>query len=246
MGRSQVKRNQSARGRGRGGRGGGAGGGGRGGREGGRRQHKAGVDISKLGDNSFRYTTNKTSSTSGGGDAYDGLLDDINFISSDGGFGEYYGDSHFTTYNDGEDELSSATAALALSNNKSNQQHQNEDWMTIDINALDKCLKQIPIHERLKIPRHIGKHLEDRYDIDGGGGGRKKTLAELREEAKCISAVQDEQLDAVLEKKKSAQVEKSIVEKEDSKAKRKEDASAGDVGDEEEEDLDAWLDDMIG
>jgi hypothetical protein len=57
------------------------------------------------------------------------------------------------------------------------------DWMRIDIAALDGCLRRAPIHERLKLPRHVGEHLEGRYGVGsgsgsgGGGRGRTKTLA---------------------------------------------------------------------
>ncbi len=44
----------------------------------------------------------------------------------------------------------------------------------------------MPIHEHLGLPRHVGEHLEGRYGINSGSGGRKKTLAELREESRCV------------------------------------------------------------
>ena len=255
MGRSQVKRNQAARGRGRGrgsgGRGDGSSSGGGGGRSNSRRRYKA--DPSKLGDNSFRYdnSTNKTS-PSGGGDYYDGLLDDINFIPS--GLGEVYSDTQL--YNEEEELadaiLSSATAALTLSkkgnasnNSNSSQQYQNEvaeDWMKIDIKALDTCLKQIPIHERLKLPRHIGKHLEERYGVDGDGGKvRTKTLAELREESKCIIAESDEPLLDAASKKDEVEVGNDSAKVQLENTNNTEDGGA----DDEDEDLEAWLDDMI-
>lgn len=149
MGRSQVKRNQAARGRGRGGRGGS---GGRG-SSGQPTRRKKGGDLSKLGDNSFRYDRSSTANTSSSGDdVYDGLLDDINLLPS-AGLSEFYGDEE-------EDDLLPTIASLSLSSNNNKQQNVNnkvaEDWMSIDIKALDKCLKQIPLHERLKIPKHIG------------------------------------------------------------------------------------------
>lgn len=259
MGRSQVKRNQAARGRGRGrgsgGRGDGSSSGGGGGRSNSRRRYKA--DPSKLGDNSFRYekssSLNKASDDGDGGDDYyDGLLDDINFIPS--GLGEVYSDTQL--YNEEEELadaiLSSATAALTLSkkgnasnNSNSSQQYQNEvaeDWMKIDIKALDTCLKQIPIHERLKLPRHIGKHLEERYGVDGDGGkGRTKTLAELREESKCIIAESDEPLLDDASKKDEVEVGNDSAKVQLENTNNTEDGGA----DDEDEDLEAWLDDMI-
>ena len=285
MGRSQVLRNRT-RGRGRGGRGGGGreGGAGRGGSlSNTSRRHKGGMDPSKLGDNSFRYERNNNSNNvasddKGGGGRYDGLLDDINFMSSGvGGVGEYYGDSHYAPNDNGEEDLvdaillSSATAALSLSSEKSNEkrdmnhQQQNKDktvvenWMTIDIKALDKCMKQIPIHERLKLPRHVGRHLEDMYGVGTpssgggeGGGARKKTLAQLREESKCIASKEEEEESKIessneeLQSSESDALPQNDSEKVEDKIPDGRDADNNAIDDdEEEEDLDAWLDDMI-
>ena len=58
--------------------------------------------------------------------------------------------------------------------------------MYIDVKALDECLARIPMHERLKLPYHVGRHLENAYRANGIAGreGRKKKMAELREEWK--------------------------------------------------------------
>lgn len=222
MGRSQVKRNQAARGRGRGGRGG-SGGKGSGNQT--SRRKKVG-DLSKLGDNSFRYDRSSTAAnTSSGDDVYDGLLDDINLLPS-AGLSEYFGDKE-------EDDLSSITASFSLSSSLNNKQ-QNinnkvaEDWMSIDIKELDKCLKQIPLHERLKIPKHIGDYLQDKYyNVE-----QKKTLAQLREEAKvCIP--EEEEIQEVEDISKKNEVVKQQHDNEDN------------VSEEEDEDLESWLDDMI-
>ena len=222
MGRSQVKRNQAARGRGRGGRGGS--GGGRGGQS---RRKKGGGDLSKLGDNSFRYDRSSTANTSSGDDVYDGLLDDINLLPS-AGLSEFYGDEE-------EDVLLPTIASLSLSSNNNKQQNVNntvkEDWMSIDIKALDKCLKQIPLHERLKIPKHIGDYLQDKYYNDGVE--HKKTVAQLREDAKCI----------VPEEEEIQEVEEEISKK--SKVVRQQHDNEDNVSEEEDEDLESWLDDMI-
>ena len=72
--------------------------------------------------------------------------------------------------------------------------HEGEDladWMRIDLAALDACLRRLPMHERLRLPRHVGEHLERTYGVDPYGGGRKKTLAELREESRCVVVVDD-------------------------------------------------------
>ncbi|KAL7541329.1 hypothetical protein ACHAXR_010819 [Thalassiosira sp. AJA248-18] len=256
MGRSQVLRNR-ARGRpgqGRGGRGAGRGrsdtGGGRS-----SSRHKGGADPRKLGDNAFRFQRS-TSSTSAGGNDYDGLLDDINFMPTGGGLGEYYGDSHYAANKEEEDladaTLSAATEALASSEKEKMNRQQNdevvENWMSIDIKALDKCMKQISIHERLKVPRHIGKHLENMYGVDGGGGGRKKTLAELREESKCM-IVEEESRQVASSQPQSDKEEVQAKQSDSAKIQHDkmnniDDASDGNA-DDEEEDLDAWLDDMI-
>ena len=224
MGRSQVKRNQAARGRGRGGRGG-SGGKGSGGQT--SRRKKVG-DLSKLGDNSFRYDRSSTTNTSSSDDAYDGLLDDINLLPS-AGLSEYYGDEE-------EDDLSSIAASLSLSSLNNKQQNANnkvaEDWMSIDIKALNKCLKQIPLHERLKIPKHIGDYLQDKYYNDDVE--HKKTIAQLREESKCVILEEEEILHEVEEETpKNNESLKLVDDDEDN------------VSEEEDEDLESWLDDMI-
>mmetsp|Transcript_12852 Transcript_12852/g.23101 ORF Transcript_12852/g.23101 Transcript_12852/m.23101 type:complete len:248 (-) Transcript_12852:240-983(-) len=246
MGRSQVQRNR-ARGRpGQGGRGRGGGSGrGSGSDSGGRgsssssstRRHKGGVDPCKLGSNDFRYERSTSNTSGGGGDNryshYDGLLDDINFMPT-GGLGEYYGDSHIGME---EEDLAvatlSATAALKTSSSIGDQTNNSEDWMSIDVKSLDKCLQQIPIHERLKLPHHIGKHLENSYG-GGKGGGRKKTLAELREEVE-FAHVEDEP--------------NNIEKEEENVTNTMQDGNMNndesDADEDEDEDLDAWLDDMI-
>jgi len=223
MGRSQVKRNQAARGRGRGGRGGSGGKG-----SGAQTSRRKGSDLSKLGDNSFRYDRSSTSNYNSSGDnAYDGLLDDINLLPS-AGLSEFYGHEE-------EDDLSSIAASLSLSSLNNKQQNTNnkvaEDWMSIDIKALDKCLKQIPLHERLKIPKHIGDYLQDKYYNDDVE--HKKTIAQLREESKCIIPEEEEIQVAEEEISEKNEVSKQQRDNEDT------------VSEEEDEDLESWLDDMI-
>jgi len=236
-----------------------------------------------LGTNDFRYERSGGGGnidSGGGSDAhYDGLLDDIHFMSSGiqgRGMGEYYGDSHYAASMEEEDLadatlLSAASAASALSagmNQRRNEQQQHqknisdeaaEDWMSIDIKALDKCLKQIPIHERLKLPYHIGMHLENMYGLDTGvGGGRKKTLAELREEAKCV-IVDNGMPDPVVSSGESESAKekaaKEIIPGQNDKSESdiQRDKVGGDNNDDpnaaeddnDGEDLEAWLDDMI-
>lgn len=243
MGRSQVQRNR-ARGRpGQGGRGRGSGSG-RGSDSGGRgsssssssstRRHKGGADPRKLGNNDFRYERSTSNTSGGGGNGYshyDSILDDINFMPT-GGLGEYYGDSHIGME---EEDLAvatlSATAALTSSSSKGDQTENAEDWMTIDVKALDKCLQQIPIHERLKLPHHIGEHLENAYG-GGRGGGRKKTLAELREEAEFAHVESEPDNFEKEEENVTNTMQDGNMNNDDSDA-------------DEDEDLDAWLDDMI-
>ena len=144
------------------------------------------------------------------------------------------------------------------------------DWMRIDIAALDGCLRRAPIHERLKLPRHVGEHLEGRYGVGsgsgsgGGGRGRTKTLAELREESRCVFDVHATELDdrhRVREQVGDGDSSRTVgggdrtmatkKEKEEgdstARASRSDDEHDADdeEEEEEEEDLEAWLDDMI-
>ncbi len=274
MGRSQVIRNrthgrpgQQGRGRGSAGRGGSAGG--RGGRSSRHINNKGGGDPSRLGDNSFRYrSSNADADGSDRGDGnYDGLLDDINFNLSSGGYGDYYGSSHYDAINE-EEELADATisalfnSSLHRSNNTqlSNSTTSNtensintilegstEDYLSIDISSLSKCLQQLPIHTMLNVPWHVGRHLEEMYG-QSSGSGRKKTLAELREDARCTVG----EIDAGVGKggESSADVMKEANAKSSSQStsiERDSNTDKGGGGDEEdEEDLEAWLDDMIG
>ncbi len=110
----------------------------------------------------------------------------------------------------------------------------------MDVQALTACLKQLPLHERLDVPYHVGKHIESRYGADNIGG--KKTLAELREESKCI-ILGNETVD---EKQNSSEAKVNSEAHEDdnqNSSDTKEDK--GDDDGDDEDDLDAWLDDMI-
>ena len=183
-----------------------------------------------MGDNSFRYydrSSTTANTSSGDNNAYDGLLDDINLLPS-AGLSEFYGDEE-------EDDLSSITASLSLSSNNKQQNVNNkvaEDWMSIDIKALDKCLKQIPLHDRLKIPKNIGDYLQDKYYNDDVE--HKKTIAQLREESKCVILEEEEILHEVEEETpKNNESLKLVDDDEDN------------VSEEEDEDLESWLDDMI-
>lgn len=187
MGRSQVQRNKAHGRPGTKGRGAGRGRGGP--QKSTRGKHQ---DLSKLGDNSYRFeNTSKENTTEDFVDSYDGLLDAINISS---GFIEH--DEFFEESPVGQGE---------------------SDYLSIDVAALAKCLEQLPIAERLNIPQHVGEHLEEMY-----GGVRKKTLGEMREDAK--SSMADGNTKAVAK-----------VTSDETKA-----AVAGD-----EDDLEAWLDDMI-
>eukprot|EP00986_Skeletonema_menzelii_P007908 scaffold3165_cov137-Skeletonema_menzelii.AAC.2 len=215
MGRSQVERNRI---KGRpGGRGrGGGGGGGRGGRS----SRRSGPDPRTLGDNAFRYErTNRSKDTVLDDGSSDMLLDDFNtglLLGSD-----YHGASHYELQEDDYDNIVSSF------------EKGDNDWMAVDVQALTKCLKQLPIHERLDIPYHVGRHIESRYGTDRAAGG-KKTLAELREESKCI--VNNETVDDEIDANNNSP---EIME---TKAN---DVDNNDGDDDDEDDLDAWLDDMI-
>lgn len=184
MGRSQVQRNKThgRPGQGRGGRGGP----GRGDKISRKRQ-----DLSKLGDNSYRFEN--TSAATDAIDEYDGLLDAI----------------HLSSYVEPDNIL-----------DESYEQH---DYLSIDLAGMAKCLEQLPIADRLKLPQHVGRHLEEMY-----GGVRKKTLAELREDALVQADVETNNDEVSGEPSKdAAEVSTSGDDKKD------------------EDDLEAWLDDMI-
>ncbi len=227
MGRSQVERNRIKGRPGRGGRGrGSGGGGGRGRGSGGGGKKRSGPDPRTLGDNAFRYErTNHTSSKDDGGNNSDMLLlDDYNtglLLGSD-----YYGASHYDMQQEEEEEYTTI-----LPNSSENS--PNDSWMAVDISALTTCLKQLPLHERLDVPYHVGMHIESRYGADTAAAG-KKTLAELREESKCIVVSNDETVD-----------DKNIISS-DTKDDKADDSGDNDGdNDEDDDDLDAWLDDMI-
>ena len=236
MGRSQVQRNRALgrpgqQGRGRGsGRGGGSG----------RTSSSRRPDPRTLGDNAFRFERAKINTDevdAGGDEYYDGLLDDINFMSSGGG-GEYFGPSYDNAKSEEEDFVDNLDGEVT-------------DCWSVDIQSLAHCLSQIPLHERLNVPRHIGQHLQNMY---GDMGSRKKTLAELREESKCVVSntiphKMERQITNNLEGDPlpkediiSEQVDSAIQTVGGGKHENVEEACGGE---EEEEDLEAWLDDMI-
>ena len=151
-------------------------------------------DLSKLGDNSHRFQN--TSPDLNTSSEYDGLLDDINFsgyIEPDDLFGDV-----------------DTPRDLVV-----------EDYLSVDVAGLAQCLERLPIADRLNLPEHVGKHLEDTY-----GGVRKKTLAELREEAKVQVA------DEISERTGTTQHQQGATKVEGSCTV-------------DEDDLEAWLDDMI-
>ena len=246
MERNRIKGRPGGRGRG-GGSGGRVGGGGGGGRS--NHTKRSGPDPSTLGDNAFRFERNRQKdNTDGNSDQHDHggimLLDDFNtglLLGSD-----YYGASHYDVQEDNYEGGDTATSLLyqqkKTTTSSSSRENSDNDWMSIDIQAMSDCLKQLPIHGRLDVPYHVGKHIESRYG--GGGGAGKKTLAELREESKCI--VKSDNYDVTSMKRSSVEdvpkvEEEAVTNKSTSKTKE---PKAGD-NDDDEDDLDAWLDDMI-
>ena len=243
MGRSQVERNRIKGRPGRGGRGRGGGsssGGGRGGgggRSSSNNKRRSGPDPRTLGDNAFRFERrNKDTSNNDDGSSSDMLLDDFNtglLLGSD-----YYGASHYDLQEDDYNNEGGTTTSFENSSDN--------DWMSVDVQALTACLKQLPIHERLDVPYHVGKHIESRYGIDNAAtAGGKKTLAELREESKCIVnndvdyGITNSADDLPTVEEVDTNTNQNSSETEEAKA----DNSGGDEDD--EDDLDAWLDDMI-
>lgn len=238
MGRSQVERNRV---KGRPGSKGGRGGRGDGRDGGGGRQKRSGPNSRTLGDNSFRFE--RRSRQKNVDDDDDMMLsDDLNslFIGSD-----YVGAAHYDLQEkeeEGEDTINSSLfqqTLLSLSDDIIDNY-----WMSIDIQSLSACFKKLPIHERLDVPYHVGKILECRYGGMVVGQSRKKTLAELREESKCI--VSGDGATGSMKNSTHGDVqkedEKSITDISNICVKEK-DSASGNSGD--EDDLDAWLDDMI-
>jgi hypothetical protein len=220
MGRSQVERNRAARG----GRGAGRGGGG-GGRG---RRHKQKIFVD--GDNSFRYINTTTDDDGAAAAAGDDNNDDdytswlFDDSANDGGFNFLGGgdedDDDIVVGNDSEGRLvTEILRSIAVGSSKQKQdsnkaiENTKINITSIDIQQLNACLKQIPIHQRLRLPHYIGRHLEDRYGLGVGTSGRggitrddskmmkKKTLGQLREESRCI--VRDEDDDEEFEHRKN-------------------------------------------
>mmetsp|Transcript_1017 Transcript_1017/g.1711 ORF Transcript_1017/g.1711 Transcript_1017/m.1711 type:complete len:230 (-) Transcript_1017:52-741(-) len=228
MGRSQVERNRIKGRPGRGGRGRGGGSGSSGGRGGGggrssSNKRRSGPDPRTLGDNAFRFERRNKDTSNDDDGSSDMLLDDFNtglLLGSD-----YYGASHYDLQEDDYNNEGETTTSFENSTDN--------DWMSVDVQALTACLKQLPIHERLNVPYHVGKHIESRYGIDNAAAaGGKKTLAELREESKCIDALPTVEEVDTNTNQNSSEIEEA-----------KADNNDGDEDD--EDDLDAWLDDMI-
>lgn len=284
MGRSQVERNRAARG-GRGaGRGGGGGGGGRG------RRHKQKIIVD--GDNSFRYI-NTTNDDDGAAAAAGDDNNDDDFTSwlfddsaNDGGFNFLGGggeDDDIVVGNDSEGRLvTEILRSIAVGSSKQKQdsnkgiENTRINIMSIDIQQLNACLKQIPIHQRLRLPHYIGRHLEDRYGLVGvgssvGNSQMKKTLAQLREESRCIVRDDDEEYrkmntDGTIEKKSEdlSVTASSFAGGDDEKHRWGQEGDASEITtsgvvvgvalpepiakdneDDDDKDLEAWLDDMI-
>ena len=262
MGRDQVKRNQAARGRGRcgaGGRGGGGGGG-----AGGKTNSRSGTGKSSsssalsLGDNSHRYDHRSSRSCIDVGvDEHENDDDDGRMEAFDAAFAHYDASPSSLTRHD-DDSLDFFADSAPTTHNNTDRNVGNDDetrarnsWMEIDIKALDKCLRQhIPLHDRLHVPIHIASHVEERYGVTSN---RKKTLAELREESKCIVVQHDDDgcasssiIETISECSNHdeftniVQVDGGINEKDE--ADKDDD---NDDDDDDDEDLEAWLDDVI-
>jgi hypothetical protein len=211
MGRSQVQRNKT---HGRPGQGRGRGRGGSAGRD---RQRQGSGDVTKLGDNSFRYDNSTVVGSKYQDDDYDGLLDAINDL------GDYSALEYGIDGGDQDDLFGMTT------NNEDTAKWNSNDYLYIDIAGLSKCLEQLPIHERLDLPMHVGKHLEDMY-----GGVRKKTLAELREDANVTSVAIETSIALAVDDLNSTRVTENHTETQKNEGAH-----------DDEEDLEAWLDNMI-
>mmetsp|Transcript_12911 Transcript_12911/g.26129 ORF Transcript_12911/g.26129 Transcript_12911/m.26129 type:complete len:285 (-) Transcript_12911:47-901(-) len=193
MGRSQVLRNRT-HGRPGQGRGRGRGGGGGRGRSHNNHHKRRGPDTKTLGDNSFRYQ--RHGGDGGTDDDNDGeegifshgdggsLLDAFDPSTGIGGGYTYLGPAHDTATGRLDDGFDSISLGHDYDPNIDSLPMETNDWLEEDrvsMAALAKCFSQIPIHDRLKVPWHVGRHLESVYGV--GISDRKKTLAELREES---------------------------------------------------------------
>ncbi|KAL7469097.1 hypothetical protein ACHAXS_009342 [Conticribra weissflogii] len=281
MGRSQVLRNRT-HGRPGQGRGRGRGGGGGRGRSHGNQHQRRGPDPKTLGDNSFRYRR-PGGGDGGTGDDDDGEEnDDFGFhgdgslLSNEfdpsigiGGEYTYLGPAHDTASGLRDDGFDDIGLGRNYDDNNTMSILPEDEF---DFAALAKGFSQIPIHERLKVPWHVGRHLENVYGV--GISGRKKTLAELREESLSydspgmdLPTQTSKDVDDVAARETSPEGNgkdelSALVEGGNDKTKEKGKESSGDVtiskdnegnlddggddgGEEKEEDLEAWLDDMI-
>jgi hypothetical protein len=271
MGRDQVKRNQVARGRGRGGAGGRGGGGGGGGGAGGKTNRRgAGKSSSSssalsLGDNSHRYDHRSSRSRIDVG-VDDDEDDDGRMEAFDTAFAhcDYASPSSLTRHDDDSLDFFADSAPTTTCNNTDRNVDNDDEtrarnsWMEIDIKALDKYLRQnVPLHVRLQVPIHIASHVDERYGVTSN---RKKTLAELREESKCIVVQHDDDDDGCAsssiietisecsnhdEFTNVVQVDGGINEKYEADKDDDDDDDDDDNDDADDEDLEAWLDDVI-
>ncbi len=297
MGRSQVERNRAARGRGRG-----RGRGSRGSVSvsgGGGSRSASGAEGRREDSNSFRYFSNDERIRTGGDDGA-AADNDMNWLfdesAFDGGFNNFFAQEDEEDVANGSEILATKILRSMIGRETTQQQQQQQQQQgesvkrrsiisSIDIKQLNECFKQIPIHTRLRLPHYIGRHLEDRYGLGvrptpppagaAGGGGRentKKTLAQLREESRCIirdgddikfeglAVMSDDDNDAVVttvsklplsgeggETTTCTQVGGGALERAVGGGGAV--AFAGGEGiaaaDDNEEDLEAWLDDMI-
>lgn len=174
--------------------------------------------MTKLGDNSFRYDNITVAGNTYQDGDYDGLLDAISVL------GDYSALEYGLGGKDFQDDFSGI-----MTHNEDTAEDNANDYLYIDIAGLSKCLEQLPIYERLDLPMHVGKHLEDMY-----GGARKKTLAELREDAKVTSVSTETSIALEINDLNSGSITENHAE-----TKRNEGAH------DDEEDLEAWLDNVI-
>ena len=116
--------------------------------------------------------------------------------------------------------------------------------MDIDVKALDKSLQRIPLHVRLQVPHHSGSHIDNKYGASTNYRNREKTLAEIREESKwCIATVFDDGGGG------SSNDATAVCNHNESNVKVNDGdndyVDNGDKIDDDDEDLEAWLDDII-
>mmetsp|Transcript_39924 Transcript_39924/g.82126 ORF Transcript_39924/g.82126 Transcript_39924/m.82126 type:complete len:253 (+) Transcript_39924:52-810(+) len=235
MGRSQVERNRmrgrpgSRKGGGRGRGGGRQGRGSSGGRGGG--SAAAASRNQDLGSNAWRYEEDDDRDNNDGDATNQNFGDDYDVDAIVNSTSVHYVE-HGASHHDVASDLfgDGADAQLLSSPSPAN---------TIDLNALAETLRKVPTAKLLNLPQHLADLYDAKYGGSvGGGGSRPKAKDELR-----VVKPGTEEKDA--QKEKASALDAAREASADDSSKEEKNAIASQDGEEEEEDLDAWLDSVI-